>query len=103
MVLLSIIYGIYKYKRRYVHFYVIANHEKTINHAIDNILSEGFLLSQITFIHNPSARLANITYDYSTNRICVEWVMKDSRIPNIINNASQENNLGVLVKQFSGL
>lgn len=56
--------------------------------------------TQINVLHRPDAKCANVTFDYSENLTCTEWLMDNSDSDKIIQNPGDENNLGAIVKQF---
>ena len=94
------VYDIYKYERRHVQFFIVANHTETFYNFVDKLLDEDFLLSQMTFLHDPRASVANVSYDYSDNNICVEWIMGQDRSTRKLQNAAEGDNLGMIMKQF---
>lgn len=93
-------YDIYKFERQHVRFTVIAKHLDSLNNIIEKLISEGFLLSQINVLHYPNAKCANVIFDYSNNLTYVEWIMETDAQGKITQNVCDENNLGVIVKQF---
>ena len=93
-------YDIYKYEWRGMHFTVIARHLDTMENIVSKLLSEGFLLSQITILHCPKAKSANIIFDYSKNLIDTEWLIDKPSARKIIHNPHDKNNLGMIVKKF---
>ena len=94
------IYDIYKYERRRVLFTVVAKHLDSLRNIVDKLISEGFLLSQINVLHHPDAKCANVTFDYSENLTCTEWLMDNPQSGKVIQSPGDENNLGAIVKQF---
>ena len=70
------------------------------NNIINKLVSEGFLLSQINILHYPEARCANVIFDYSNNLTYVEWIMETDAQDKITQSVCDDNNLGVIVKQF---
>ena len=57
-------------------------------------------MSQINVLHYPNAKCANVIFDYSNNLTYVEWIMETDAQGKITQNVCDENNLGVIVKQF---
>lgn len=66
-------YDLYPYQLDNLHCAIVANHTKSLEILIDQLLKEGMDLSQIIFIFNPSADYANIRYDHLNDCINVEW------------------------------
>lgn len=94
------IYDIYKFERCRVLFTVVAKHHDSLRNIVNKLISEGFLLSQINFLHHSDAKCANVIFDYSENLTCTEWLMDKPHPDKIIQSPGDENNLGVIVKQF---
>ena len=94
------VYDIYKFERQHVHFTIIARHLDSLENIVDKLISEGFLLSQINILHYPKAKCANVIFDYSNNRTLVEWIMETNAQTKITQSVCNDNNLGVIVKQF---
>lgn len=93
-------YDIYKFERQRVRFTVIAKHLDSLKNIIDKLVSEGFLLSQINILHYPKAECANVLFNYSNNMTYVEWIMETDTHAKITQGVCDDNNLGVIVKQF---
>jgi len=95
-------YDIYKYERRRVRFVIVANHFDSLTSIIDKLVDEGFLLSQISVLYHPRARCANVTYDYSQDRVNVEWLLAQTRANRCIHHAGDSHNLETIVKHYLG-
>ena len=95
-------YDIYKYERRRVRFVVVANHFNSLANIVDKLVDEGFLLSQISVLHHPRAKCANVTYDYSKDQISVEWVLDQAAPNRLIHHGDDAHNLETVVKHLMG-
>ena len=95
-------YDIYKYERRRVRFLVVAKHFDSLSNIIDKLVDEGFLLSQISVLYHPRAKCANVTYDYSQDRVSVEWVFDQASANRCIHHADDTHNLETIVKDSMG-
>ncbi len=95
-------YDVYKYERRRVRFVIIATHFDSLPKAIDKLVDEGFLLSQISVLHHSQAKCANVTYDYSDDRITVEWVLDQASRTGFIYRGDDTHNLETVVKNSMG-
>lgn len=93
------VYDIPKYERRRMRFVIVAKQLKSLPNIVDKLVDEGFLLSQINVLHHAQARCANVTYDYSNNHTCTEWLFGQHHSRKIVQVASDINNLGTIVKQ----
>ncbi len=71
-------FRIYPYQQQDLIFVIIAPHLETISQAVESIVEQGFLLSQIRFAYVPDANSARVIYDYAENDLSVIWNMKDS-------------------------
>ena len=95
-------YDIYKYERRRVRFVIVAKHFDSLINIIDKLVDEGFLLSQIRLLYHPSARCANVTYDYSQDRVTVEWPSDQPSTTRCIHHGDDAHNLETIVKDSMG-
>jgi hypothetical protein len=93
-------YDIYKYEWRRVRFVVVARHQDSLLHIIDELVEEGFLLSQIDVLHGPDDHYANVDYDYSQDSINVQWVPEQTGTEVAVQHATDAQNLGEIVKQL---
>jgi hypothetical protein len=66
-------FEIYPYEARALRACVIAPHRNSIRHALGRLLGDGFLLSQIRFLHDSSARSASVLYNAEAGGLLVEW------------------------------
>jgi len=94
------IFDIYKYQRRNVRFIVVAKQFSSLENIINKLIIEGFMLSQINVLYHPQAQSANVIFDYSNNFTCAEWLLDKDRSVKFIQNTSDKNNLGLIVKQL---
>lgn len=76
-----------------------SKHLDSLRNIVDKLISEGFLRSQINVLHRPYAKCANVLFDYSDNLTCAEWLMEKPRPAEVLQNVSDDNNLGLIVKQ----
>ena len=95
-------YDVYKYERRHVRFVIIATHFNSLANAIDKLVDEGFLLSQISVLQHSRAKCANVTYDYSDDQISVEWVLEQASRNGCIYHGDDAHNLETVVKDSMG-
>ena len=95
-------YDVYKYERRHVRFVIIATHFASLGKAIDKLVDEGFLLSQIRVLHHSQATCANVTYDYSNDQISVEWVLDQASRHGCIYRGDDAHNLESVVRNSMG-
>ena len=91
-------YDVYKYERRRVRFVIVATHFNSLRNAVDKLVNEGFLLSQISVLHHAQANCANVTYDYSNDRICVEWVFDRTARNTCVHHGDDAHNLESVVR-----
>jgi len=95
-------YDIYKCERRRVQFLIVANHTQSMPNIINRLVDEGFLLSQISIIYNPTSRCANVIYDYSTDNVSVHWLPRQPSAGECIHHAGDAHNVGEIVKELLG-
>ncbi len=92
-------YDIYKYERPYVKFVIVARHLNSLESIVNKLVEEGFLLSQISIMYYPQARHARVVYDYSKDKLVVEWVIEQEPKSSCYQNANSAQNIGLIVKQ----
>ena len=95
-------YDVYKHERRRVRFVIVATHCDSLPKAIDKLVDEGFLLSQISVLHHSQAKCANVTYDYSDDRITVEWVLDQASRTGYVYRGDDTHSLETVVKNSMG-
>jgi hypothetical protein len=88
------------YERRGVDVTVIAPHRASIGGLLDILLDEGFLLSQIRFVHDPSARSGSVLHDPLDGITRVGWSVADERVPEDWRRADTAPSLGELLKSL---
>lgn len=81
---------------------IVAKHFDSLINIIDKLVDEGFLLSQIRLLYHPSARCANVTYDYSQDRVTVEWPSDQPSTTRCIHHGDDAHNLETIVKDSMG-
>ena len=95
-------YDIYKYERRRVRFVIVARHFDSLINIVDKLVDDGFLLSQISVLYHPQARCANVTYDYSQDRISVEWVFDQPQTAVRVHHGDDGRDLATIVRTSMG-
>jgi len=66
-------FDIYPCERRECIFIVVANHLDSLINVLDQLIQDGFLLSQIRVSYNKNAKSANVIYSYDNNYLTVKW------------------------------
>jgi hypothetical protein len=56
-----------------VRFTIVANHDETIINIIDDLMEEGYFLSQIRFMYNPGTKYANVYHEFLSGETTVVW------------------------------
>ncbi|HNQ23147.1 MAG TPA: hypothetical protein PKK06_08645 [Phycisphaerae bacterium] len=92
-------YDIYKYERRHVRFVVVARDAQTLPAVLEELLHEGFLLSQVDVVYNPAAQRADVTYDYVADQLCVSWRAVGTEA-GVIETSTAGYNLGAVLRQL---
>ena len=82
---------------RLLRFTVVAPHHRSFARIVDRLLAIGAELSNITFVHDPTADSANVLFDPATNQVEVQW-LAGSR--SYVVHASEVEDLGVIVKKL---
>jgi hypothetical protein len=68
-------FDIYPCERQDVLFVVIAPHLDSIPNIIDQLIKDGFFLSQIKIVYHPSAQSADVFNDYKNNSVVIKWIL----------------------------
>ncbi len=66
-------FDIYPYEKRSVQFAVIAPHFDGLAGIMDQLIRDGFMLSQIRIGYYPDARAAAVQYHCRTDRLNLSW------------------------------
>lgn len=93
-------YDIHKYERHQVRFVIVARHNDSLSLIVDKLVDEGFLLAQVAVLHGPAEHYANVSYDYTQDRIGVEWVPDQAQAERVVQCGRDAQNLGDIVKQL---
>jgi hypothetical protein len=93
-------FDIYPSEKHQVIFVVIAPVLDSLTAIVDQILSDGFLLSQINVVYNPDAKSAALVYDYQTHDLTVTWKMKQTGDRSPVHHFQDAFNLGRMVEQI---
>lgn len=91
-------YDIYSSETRGVRFVIVAPHFDSLPRIVERLVDEGFFLSQISVLYHPQAERAGISYDYSQNRILVEWSIGDDPSQKCIHHADDASQLDDIVQ-----
>ena len=67
-------FDVYPCERQDVIFIVVAPHLDSIPNIIDQLIEDGFFLSQIKIAYNPSAKSATILSDYKNDTVIIKWI-----------------------------
>ena len=77
-------FDIYRCERRHVVFVIVATHLDSLLAAVDKLVEEGFMLSQVRVMYNPDAKTAAMSYEYEKDDLSVTWRLKG--------NSTEKNN-----------
>lgn len=91
-------YDIFGYQRQGVRFIAAAGHFESLRGIIDKLLDEGFLLSQIYFLHHPGARTVGVMSDYTGTAAFARWKLSDSESVGM--QPCEQHNLEHIVERF---
>lgn len=93
-------FDIYPSEKHKVIFVVISPHLDSFTTIVDQILDEGFLLSQINVLYNPAAKSAALVYNYQTHDLTVTWKAKKAGDLPTVNHFENAQNLGRIVERI---
>ncbi|MBN2809007.1 MAG: cache domain-containing protein [Deltaproteobacteria bacterium] len=91
-------FDIYPCEKRSMVFTLIAPHQESFSAAIDKLVDEGFFLSQINLLYNPTAVSASISYSYSDNQLRTFWKMRPGITPEQFFSQVESVNLGRIIQ-----
>lgn len=72
-------FEIHPYQLRDLRVVLVAPHLESLSRAVDILLEDGLLLSQIRFLHDPSAEAATVLHDLDTDQTVVRWTLPDGQ------------------------
>ena len=82
-----------------VSFVIAATHLDSLSSAIDKLLEEGFLLSQVSVLYNPRAEYAQVGFDCGAGGLAVSWQMGDSPTRRHIHHGKDAVRVSEIVEQ----
>ncbi|HPF70407.1 MAG TPA: cache domain-containing protein [Candidatus Krumholzibacteria bacterium] len=85
------------WEQRTMQVLLVAPHAESLAGAVDRLLAQGFLLSQIRFVHAVDARSATVVHDPASGATWVGWEPDDPARPARWQRADQWPTLGELV------
>lgn len=93
-------FDIRPYERLRMVFVVIAPHLDSLPSIVEELVKQGFLLSQIRVAYCPGARRAAVVYDYEGNRLRVAWKMSDEQTPGGCHRLDDTFDVGRLIQEM---
>ncbi|MBN2705374.1 MAG: cache domain-containing protein, partial [Deltaproteobacteria bacterium] len=91
-------FDIYPSEKRALEFTIIAPHQESFATAIDKLIDEGFFLSQIKLVYNPTAVSGSISYNYRDNRLRTFWKKADKIEPQQFFPQVETLNVGAIIQ-----
>ena len=85
-----------KHKLRFI---VVAPHTKTIEKITEELLKEGYFLSQIKFLYNNNSTDASVFYDPDTDDATVKWELINGDVS--FQNSSDFETLGDIFNKIA--
>lgn len=70
-------YDIYPYELDSLQFVVVATHDESCWHIIDQLIDQGVFINQIKLLYNPAASYANVTVQADARTVDVYWSFED--------------------------
>jgi hypothetical protein len=92
-------FDVYPCERQDVLFMVIAPHLDSIPNIIDQLVEEGFFLSQIQIAYNPSAASASVLSDYKNNAVIIKWQLPKDKSEIIVTGIDGTYNIDEIVEK----
>jgi hypothetical protein len=94
-------FDIYPFERRGVVFTVVAPHLKSLTNVINQLIDNGFLLSQIRVAYNSRAHAAALVYQYDKNDLVVTWTMDAlDDTPKVYHGLQDTLNVGMILEEI---
>jgi hypothetical protein len=88
----------YRAERRKIVFILAATHLDSLLAAVDKLVEEGFLLSQIFMMYDPRATSLGISYDYPDDHLRVTWRFEESSKENRVHSMEHARNIGDIIR-----
>lgn len=93
-------FDIYPFQMQDVVFVAAAPHLDSISNIIDQLVEEGFFLSQIKMAYHPSASSVAVYSDYRKNRVIFEWILQNDTDSKYISDMEQTVNMGDTIEEI---
>ncbi|MCP4703947.1 MAG: hypothetical protein GY865_05000 [candidate division Zixibacteria bacterium] len=94
-------FDIYPYELNNLKFVIVANHDYSFHNIVDRLIGNDINLSQITFLYNPKATLANVFCDPENDFVTIEWGFENSNDTPSYELSSDVENLSAVFKKVS--
>ncbi len=94
------VFDVYPCERQDVLFIVVAPHLESIPNIIDQLIQEGFFLSQIQIAYNPAAKSATILSDYKTNKVIIKWMPPEDKNEIIMTDIDETYNINAIIEKM---
>jgi len=93
-------FDVYPCERQDVLFMVIAPHLESIPNIVDQLIEEGFFLSQINIAYNSSATSAAVLSDYKNNSVIINWKFPNGKNEMIVSGIDGTYNIDEIVEKI---
>ena len=93
-------FDIYPCERRKAVFVVVANHLYSLTNIVDQLIQDGFLLSQVWVCYNGKAKSAAVVYSYDSNDLTVTWKMNEENGRHPVQNLQDAVNVGKVIEEI---
>ena len=93
-------FDIYPCERGRVVFVVAATHLDSLTNIVNQLIADGFLLSQIQVAYNQNARSAAIIYDYGKDDLTITWTMNMQAGDPVVHGLEDTVNVGRIIEKI---
>jgi len=93
-------FDIYPFERRSVVFVFVAPHLDSLTNVVNQLIEDGFLLSQIRVSCNNNAKSAAIVYNYDNNDLTVTWTANQQGAGPVVHNFQDTVNVGMVIEEI---
>ena len=91
-------FDIYPCERGNVVFVVAATHLDSLINIVNQLIEDGFLLSQIQVSYNKNAKSAAIVYNYAKDDLTITWTMNQPEGDPVVHGLQDTVNVGTIIE-----
>lgn len=95
-------FDIYPYELNNLKFIIVATHDDSFKNIVDRLIENNVHLSEIKFMYNPRASVANVFSDPNDDYVTVKWGFDTPGMKDSFESSSDVEDLSIIFKKITG-